>query len=408
MSHSFSRRSLLKAAAGLTGAAIGTRLAGSSFIGTARAAEKSALLVLFFEGGYNQMFSSTDTVVGRFGVTDAEVMPVGNGLAIHGPTLGQLPTFATQHMATIGCTVGSFEHAEAISRHCVNGGKPWVSQLAAAMGGDAAIKAAAVGEAYGMHQQPPVDGVSVQFITDIDPLVKNLGGGAPDPLIPDRAIAGPALGRVQTMSASIVDANPRSLLTLREGYTSAGALLRKPPKPVSFEEIASAYGIGTRRTFAYPAHLDMIGAAAELLIRTGTNVVFANVAGDQDGSVWDSHGAPNGDGRMERYLYSLQVRDGLKTFCDRMVNDPDYNVVVAMIGDFARTGGYDDGTGHADTLAATVIGKYVKTGTTGRMALGTESFTGGGGGSIQQMWSYFAEVLKVRNPFGANPHPLVL
>jgi hypothetical protein len=101
-----------------------------------------------------------------------------------------------------------------------------------------------------------------------------------------------------------------------------------------------------------------------------------------------------------------------------MLADPDFNVVVAMIGDFARSMGQTDAgdetaNGHSDVLSASIMGKYVKTGTTGRTFVGPgyaeEKFVDGSPGGIQQLWAYIAEVLKVpSNPFGKNPHPLVL
>jgi hypothetical protein len=90
----------------------------------------------------------------------------------------------------------------------------------------------------------------------------------------------------------------------------------------------------------------------------------------------------------------------LRPFVSRMVNAPGRNVVVAIIGDFARS---LPGSDHASALSATVIGKYVRTGTTGRMSdrvqlpQGTPSFAG--------FWAYLARLLNVATqPFGANPH----
>jgi len=76
----------------------------------------------------------------------------------------------------------------------------------------------------------------------------------------------------------------------------------------------------------------------------------------------------------------------------------------STLRDFARS---LPGSDHQPNLTTTVIGKYVKVGTTGR----TDAKVGlpAGTGSTQQMWSYFASALKVQTDiFGPNPHPLVL
>ena len=82
------------------------------------------------------------------------------------------------------------------------------------------------------------------------------------------------------------------------------------------------------------------------------------------------------------------------------------NVVVAIMGDFGRQTPVNKNTSHAGSLSASVIGKYVKTGTTGRVnAQGLLTSAP----SVREMWSYLADVLKApTNPFGTNPHKLVL
>ena len=70
--------------------------------------------------------------------------------------------------------------------------------------------------------------------------------------------------------------------------------------------------------------------------------------------------------------------------------------------------------GHSEILSASVMGKYVKTGTTGRAydnvnAYSDERFIDGPLGGVQELWAPISEALKVpSNLFGANPHPLVL
>jgi hypothetical protein len=83
---------------------------------------------------------------------------------------------------------------------------------------------------------------------------------------------------------------------------------------------------------------------------------------------------------------------------------PNRNVVVAFTSEFSRS---TPDAGHATVLAAQVIGKYVKQGTTGHVDANVQ--LPDGTPSIPGLWAYLASVLKVpTEPFGANPHALVL
>jgi hypothetical protein len=74
------------------------------------------------------------------------------------------------------------------------------------------------------------------------------------------------------------------------------------------------------------------------------------------------------------------------------------------MGDFSRS---LPGSNHQANLTATVIGKHVKLGTTGRVNADVGLPNGSPG--IQGFWAYLAAVLKTADqPFGTNPHNLVL
>jgi hypothetical protein len=65
------------------------------------------------------------------------------------------------------------------------------------------------------------------------------------------------------------------------------------------------------------------------------------------------------------------------------------------------------GSDHAPALSALVIGPNVKVGTTGRVK--SDVTLPGNPGASREMWSYLAALAKVsQNPFGPNPHGLVL
>src|SRR5439155_24984891 len=125
------------------------------------------------------------------------------------------------------------------------------------------------------------------------------------------------------------------------------------------------------------------------------NVVIA-----QDGG-WDTHG--DTDGMSVRNMMNTRILPPLNTFMSRMLEAQGRAVHVVIFGDFARS---LPGSDHQGNLTATVIGKNVKIGTTGKvdssvgLAAGTPSTDG--------LWGYLAAVTKAGSMFGGNPHQLVL
>lgn len=391
-----SRRSFLKGAAWAAGAAIGTRLVGSGagWEGEARAdGEKPALFIVYLQGGYNALFGSAGGLIGSFGVDQGNVEDLGNGLVIDSATLGTLPDIAKRKMATLGVAHGLTDHDDnQMQKWWSAGSRSYVLRLADALGGDAAIKAAIVGDGKIPGTSPPEGNITLQSIRDMDATVAALGASAADPRNPSREITAAALERAAAMSKGSIDSNPGSLVSLNEAYPTATAVLKKPLKAFSFNELSTAYGLDGTSIGDWKSRV----AAAELMITAGANVV---VAIDDD---WDSHG--DTDGGSVRSKMNERILPPLRSFIDRMMNDADRNVVIAIFGDFARS---LPGSDHQPNCAVSVMGKYVRTGTTGKvdntvnMAAGTPD--------IPQMWAYFAAALKApTNPFGANPHALVL
>jgi uncharacterized protein (DUF1501 family) len=137
--------------------------------------------------------------------------------------------------------------------------------------------------------------------------------------------------------------------------------------------------------------------AAELMVRAGANVVVLSDGG------WDTH--DDVDGTTVRNKMTSYVLGPMNTFISRMVADTTRNVTLCIMGDFARS---LPGSDHQPNLTATVIGRNVKQGTTGRTIPGTVGLPPGTP-SIPGLWAYLAAVAKVPGaPFGANPHNLVL
>ena len=372
-------------------------LAGAGWLGTAHAAEeKSAVISVFLSGGYNALFPSANSFRNKsFGVSDGNVKSLGNNLYVDASSLGSLDAFSLGHMASIGNRHGSTDHGNAQGLN-FGDGRSFALQLAAAMGGTAAIKAASMG------RLPPgprdaEGGVSYQPINDMGSTIRALGGGDPDPKLPARNVASEAIVRATAMSGGAMGRNPGSLVAFKDGYATAVDTLRKPVQPLIFKDIAAAYG-RDEKTAVRDFASKVVGA--ELMVRAGANVVTIT-----DDFSWDSHG--DTDGNRVRNLMNDRIVPPLKTFLARLRTDDQLktmNVVVMIHGDFSRS---LPGSDHQPNVTATVIGKYVKTGSTGN----TNADVGLGPNvpGSKGMWAYLAKAAKCPGePFGPNPHGLTL
>jgi hypothetical protein len=259
---------------------------------------------------------------------------------------------------------------------------------------------------------PSSGGVSLQRVTDLGSALKTLGAAqTPDPTEPQRASASLALAAAQGMSATQLASNATSLLSASDAYAAAVQTLATPAPPtppVTFAEISSAYGLGgSTGVNGFASSM----AGAEVMIRAaGTNVI--NIT-DMGFVLWDFHQTSgsgrslNGDYSRSKFAHDFNGGGGpivpaLRTFCSRMLNLPDKNVVIALSGDFVRLPNGD----HGDGTVVTVIGKYVKQGVSFPVD-GNAHFSSGAPGS-RQLWAALAAALKVQGaPFGSNPHPIV-
>jgi hypothetical protein len=374
----------------------GALLAATGFAPPAHAAESvpGALLVVYLHGGYHSLFSSADSLNGQAGINN-DFVTLGNGLAID-KTLGsgpnKLPKYALDHMASIGVRHGESFHAGALAALNDYQGTSGAVRLAAALGGGASIKAAMVGQPQSAFviSKKAQGSVSLQTILDMKKTLDALGATPAGPTTPERDVAAMGIARALEMSRGGLARAPNALSSLGDGYGTAVDTLRKPVQPFGFAELASAYGLGnTTAVTDFKSRM----AAAELMIRTGTNVVYAN-----DWS-WDMHSDP--PGTVARNMMNARILPALNVFLNRMVSGgTGRNVTVCIMGEFSRQ--MPVGTDHAPNLTATVIGPHVKQGTSGRtdrsgfLPAGTPS----GGG----LWSYLAAVTKAAsNPFGEVP-----
>ncbi len=390
----FSRRSMMQGAAGLAGLAAMSRV-GPSFAQSALG-DHTTLLIIFLDGGYNALFGSADSFLGTgaFGTSAGSVKQLANGLAIDASTFGTMPQYAQDHMASVGVRHGLTAHEAAQPQMVSMGGRSYVLQLARDLGGDAAIKAAVVGGKMPEGPRPAEGDVSLQGITDMKATIVALGGSVGDPSVPNRNIATEAMVGSSTMSRRGLLRSPKSLRTVNDGFVTGVDALRKQGLALDYTALTQAYGITPTTTGVTNFRTQMV--AAELMVAAGANVIYAADGG------WDTHGDTSG--MNVRTMMNTRILPPLNTFLSRNLNQPGKNVMVAIIGDFSRS---LPGSDHQGNLTATVIGKNVKNGTTGKVASNVS--LPAGTPSIKEFWAYLAAAARAPTQlFGPNPHASIL
>lgn len=363
------------------------------------ASDKGAVVVIFFSGSYNAIFSAADAYVPRgwFAATADNVLDVGGGVVVDKATIGQLPAVALGKLCTAGVAHGYSDHTGGQRQFFVDArAQSYPLQLAAAMGGTAAFRCVHFGGRLpGDH--PARGGVSMIGVPDLAmpiALSASGSGGAG----PRRASMAAAFRRIAASSQPMFERNPTSLRATYEGmHTLVNALERPPPTGLQWDEMATAYGLAPGATAAQTFAAQLAGA--ELMIRAGANVVTIY------SSEWDHHAEwPATRARMSR-----EIIPALSTFLGRMLSLPGFNVVTALTGEFARTGGAAGaGSGHANGLSASVFGNHVAQGTTGRPSVDAHGDyrLPVGTPRTREFWGLLSTLVHCQaQPFGANAHP---
>jgi hypothetical protein len=405
MAFDSSRRGFFKQL-GIAAGAFGiSRLPGVNLLGDAEAApgdEAPAVFILNLVGGYNALFGSANSFVGNgaFGTSTNSVRRIGtSNLYVDRTTLGTLSNTTLNKMASIGVNHGLTAHPTARSALMLDGDRSRLIALSRSLPSTAAIKCAVVGPDMpdGVHRA--VGDTSLQQVLDLSTTIAALGG-VTAATAPDRTLAADGISAAEAMSNPTLARNVRSGRSLTEGYPAASAQLRQGTVDLDYPTLAASYGVtagtgGSLPTAIRNERMQILGA--ELMIRAGANVVIANSRG------WDSHGDNNGN-EVRNKMLGDGIVAALKTFTDNTLAMANKNVVTVIIGDFARS---LPGSNHQANMTATVIGKYVKLGSTGNVNADVGLPQGSPG--IQGFWSYLGAVLGATgSPFGANPHALVL
>jgi hypothetical protein len=345
---SITRRTVLQGGAALAGAlALGDWREGAA----RPPEERPALVVFWLNGGPAGLFNSANSFLGSgaFGVTENNVRHLGNGLYVDANSLGALPPEARAHMASINFRHGVIRpHERARAAVLEAGPRSQLLRLAAAMPGGP-IRCAVVndlGLPAGVAASPPLeDGATLERIVDVEEVGRRI-------------------------------------------------------EVKKFEETRAAYGAPHNQTSVRDQRSTF--AAVELLIHAGASVIFAQPAytGRPDRQ-FDTH--KDDSGAAARAVMA-PIIPSLSTFLDRTLTLPGRNVVTMLVGEFSRTIPESD---HEPGGTATVIGKYVKTGTAGpQLADGSPPTDAP---PPEGLWAYASDALRLgAAPFGPNPCPKLI
>ncbi len=346
------RRSILKglAAGALALPGLSRNLAAAT--GMKPPPESPALVVVFLNGGPAGFFNSAGSFLakGDFGVSRGNVRSLGGGLVVDAGSLGTLPDAALSHMAAVNFKHGMQKHDLARAALLQTGDRSNLLLMAQSFINPGQIRCAVVnslGLPVGVDPNPPAEnGIALERVLDL------------------RAIG------------------------MYDAPSGGGP---------TYAQMAGAYGVGPQASAVADTRTSFL--AAELLLRAGSNVIFTQplYAGRPDRQI-DTHHDPTG---AEARQIMGTILAPLRTFVGRALALPNRNVVIVLTGEFSRTVGASD---HEPGGTATVIGKYVKTGSAGPQT--PEGAPPPGSPPPAGLWAYVATVLKLsEHPFGDNPCP---
>ncbi len=389
-------------------AGVGATAAATALPARADAAvERPAIVLIYLQGGYHALFSAADAYVAShlYDCTEATVRDLGNGLVVDKDTLGALPPAVLGRMATVGVNHRASGHDFALKYAWFDGADSVPLKLAEALGGTSAFRCVHFGNSPGDVPHRAYRGISMTSVPDLSAPVTLYSAADSGPR---RDLVARALKTSLDYGTRRFARSPTSLSHTWEGTnTLIASLTRPPPSGIDWPAISAAYGLpaGDLSARSFASQL----AGAELMLRAGTDVVCVTSKVVTIGATnhdWDTHGDSTGSESREMMK---AVLPSLSTFLGRTLAMPGRNVVTLLWGDFARLGGKAGvESGHGNGVSASVFGKYVRPGTTGRFATNatdmlyqlpkdTPEYPG--------LWALLTSLAKCpSSPWGDNPH----
>ncbi len=367
---------------------------GSNILyGADATSQNNHLVFIHLEGGYSASFAAAKAFLNNpnfGGITDASILTVGNGLAVH-KSFEKFPKSVLAQMATAGILHNAAGHPAARMAGLVSDSKVGaLHYLAAGMGGPSSNKLVQAGPSFAVAFNGSYNGVAVQPLTDMKTIIDALGGGEVGPYTPDRLIAAKAMAAAGIQSQDLLQGNPNSLTSMPTSYASAIDVLNKPVQVFDSNKMLADYGINSTLVGKTVASQF---AFAELMIRASSNVIMIGNRG-----VWDNHNDP----KMTTVFNKMDadIIPALTKFFTRVYGDVDNNIaplpefagkniVTVIYGDFVREA---DNSGHGSGITATVVGPNVKQGSldqingSGLFASSTPN--------PSAFWAYLATILK--------------
>ena len=329
---SYDRRNFLKSMTAALGA---STLVPYAHPLLAQSAKTSKVLLIGLHGGMSPFLGNAGAFAGT-GWGGRQVTTNGQ-VSWDTEVFGSLMAEAAPYFGVAG-SLGSGSHDGAKNFWYVNNNinQAFPVLLANAIGGNSTIKVAGVGPDRIPEQR-------YEQITNISSFLDLVGNSTQQNQAttssPNYQLQADLLLQAKKLSGTVIDKSPTNLNSALLGITgvheNALMLVNNPPSPeqpapvtVNPQAIMSDYGINSP-----VIGRDMASklAAAEILLRTGVNVV--SVVDEGGTSKWDTHDDNNGS--RGRQLYS-NIVDSLETFCRRMLGSSTMNVTVVLLSEHSR------------------------------------------------------------------------
>ena len=302
----------------------------------AQNAKKSKVLLIGLHGGITPILGNA-AAFPNLGWMQGRTAAVNNEVSWDSQLFSSLMQTASPYFGVAGSMgTGSHDGAKLFWYENNQIQKCFPVMLADAIGGNSTLKVAGVGPDRIPEQRYNQVTDLASYLELVGDTVSQPGAGAPPP---NYQRDSDIMKKIQEMGSGLIKNNELALNDLAGGVNafseSAAQIAANPPTAetaapvvVNPNAIMADYGITSTQI---GGDFNSKMAAAEVLLRTGVNVVTVVDAGGT--SKWDTHDDNNGS--RARGLYQ-NILGGLETFCRRMLGTEEYNVTIAFLSEHSR------------------------------------------------------------------------